>query len=144
MSVLVKESESRLVESNSRRPPGLNSPWNSPDQSTGMGRLSLLQGIFPTQGSNPDLLCCRQILYYLSHKGSPRILEWVAYPLSIRSPPLRNLTGVSCIAGRFFTNWSIREAPILILCLYLLKYISLLWTVAFRRRKEYSISQLCK
>ena len=36
--------------------------------------------IFPTQGSNPGLPHCRQILYQLSHKGSPRILEWVAYP----------------------------------------------------------------
>ena len=39
----------------------------------------LLQGIFPTQGSNPSLLHCRGILYYLSHQGSPRILEWIAY-----------------------------------------------------------------
>ena len=39
---------------------------------------SLLQGIFPTQGLNPGLLRCRQILYQLSHTGSPRMLEWVA------------------------------------------------------------------
>ena len=44
--------------------------------------LSLLQGIFPTQGSNPGLLYCRWILYHLSQKGSPRMLEWVAYPFS--------------------------------------------------------------
>ena len=44
--------------------------------------LAFLQGIFPTQGSNPGLLHCRQILYHLNHKGSPRILEWVAYPFS--------------------------------------------------------------
>ena len=44
--------------------------------------LSFLQGIFPTQGSNPGLLHCRWILYQLSQKGSPRILEWVAYPFS--------------------------------------------------------------
>ena len=44
--------------------------------------FSLLQEIFPTQGSNPDLLHCRQILYQLSPKGSPRILEWVACPFS--------------------------------------------------------------
>ena len=44
-------------------------------QNTGGGSLSLLQGIFPTQGSNPGLPHCRQILYQLSHKGSPRILE---------------------------------------------------------------------
>ena len=40
--------------------------------------LSLLQGIFPTQGLKPGLPRCRQILYQLSNKGSPRILEWVA------------------------------------------------------------------
>ena len=45
-----------------------------------MGSLSLLWGIFPTQGLNPGLLHCRWILYQLSHKGSPRIPEWVAYP----------------------------------------------------------------
>ena len=47
------------------------SPWNSPGQNTGVGCLSLLQRIFPTQGSNPGLLHCRWILYQLSHKGSP-------------------------------------------------------------------------
>ena len=57
-------------------------PWNSPGQNTGVGSLSLLQGIFPTQGSNPSLPHCRQILYQLRHKGSPRTLEWVAYPFS--------------------------------------------------------------
>ena len=53
------------------RPHGLYSPWNSPGQNTGMGSLSLLGGIFPSQGSNPGLPHCRQILYQLSHKGSP-------------------------------------------------------------------------
>ena len=72
--------------------------------------LSLLQGIFPTQGLNPGLPHYRQILYKLSHKGSLRMLEWVAYLFfSISSQP-RNQTQVSCIAGRFFINWAIREA----------------------------------
>ena len=66
-----KWSESRSVMSDSLRPHGLHSPWNSPGQNTGVGSLSLLQGIFPIQGSNPGLLYCRQILYQLSHKGSP-------------------------------------------------------------------------
>ena len=52
-----------------------DSPWNSPDQNTGVGSLSLLQGIFPTQESNPGLPHCRQILYQLSHKGSPFLLD---------------------------------------------------------------------
>ena len=88
------------------------STWNSPGQNTGAGSLSLLQGIFPTQGSNPGLLHYRRILYQLSHNGSPRILEWVASPFSSRSPRPRNRTWVSCIAGRFFTNWAIREARV--------------------------------
>ena len=91
-------------------PHGLHSPWNSPGQNTGVGSLSLLQGIFPTQGSNPGLLHCTRILYQLSHKGSPRTLECVAYPFSRGSSWPRNRTGVSCIAGGFFTNWAIREA----------------------------------
>ena len=106
------ESESRSVMSDSLRPHGLYSPWNSPGQNTGVGCLSLLQGIFPLQVSNPGLLHCRWILYQLSLKGSPRILEWVAYPFSRGSSWPRNRTGVSCIAGRFFTNWAIREAQL--------------------------------
>ena len=66
----VKWSESRSVMSDSLRPLGLYSPWNSPGQDTGVGSLSLLQGIFPTQGSNPGLPHCRQTLYQLSHKGN--------------------------------------------------------------------------
>ena len=97
----------------------------------------LLQGIFPTQGSNLSFLCllhCKWIVYPRSHDGSPskclffwnvaqscltlcdprdytvhgvlqaRILEWVAYLFSRRCSQPRNRKGVSCIAGRFFTN----------------------------------------
>ena len=110
-SSAMKWSESRSVMSDSMRPHGLDSPWNSPGQNTGVGNLSLLQGIFQTQGSNPGLPHCRQSLYQLSHKGSPRILEWVAYLFSRGSSQPRNWTRVSCIAGGFFTNWAIGEAP---------------------------------
>ena len=51
-------------------------PWNFPGQNTGVGGLSLLQGIFPTQDSNPGLPRYSQILYQLSQKGCPRIMEW--------------------------------------------------------------------
>ena len=51
-------------------------------RNTGVGSLSLLQAIFPTQELNPGLPHCRLIIYQLSHKGGPRILEWVAYPFS--------------------------------------------------------------
>ena len=46
-------------------------PWNSLGKNTGVGSLSLFQGIFPIQGSNPGLPHCRRILYQLNHKGSP-------------------------------------------------------------------------
>ena len=72
--------------------------------------LLLLQRIFPTQGSNPGLPHCKQILYQLSHKGSLRMLEWVAYSFASRSSCPRNWTRVSCIAGGFFTSWAIRKA----------------------------------
>ena len=62
------------------QPTRLFCPWDSPGKNTGVGSLSLLQGIFPTQGSNPGLLHCRRILYHLCHQESPRILERVAYP----------------------------------------------------------------
>ena len=88
----------------------LYSPWNSSGQNTGVGILSLLQGIFPTQGSNLGLPHCGQILYQLSHQGSPRILDWVAYPFPRGSSQPRNWTEVSCIAGGFFTSWATWEA----------------------------------
>ena len=57
-----------LSVSDSFRPHGLYSLWNSPGQNTEVGSLPLLQEIFLTQGSNPGLLHCRRILYQLSHK----------------------------------------------------------------------------
>ena len=102
-------SESRSVISDSLRPHGLCRPWNSPGQNTAVCSFSFLQGIFSTQGSNPGLPHCRWILYQLSHKRSPRILEWVAYPFSSRSSRPRSQTGVSCTEGGFFTNWVLRD-----------------------------------
>ena len=66
-----KESESLSVVTNSLQPHELYSPWNSPGQNTGVGSFSLLQGISPTQGSNPGLLHCRLILYQL-RQGKPK------------------------------------------------------------------------
>ena len=103
-------SEICSVMSNSLWLHGLYGPWNSPGQNTGVGSCSLLQGIFPTQGSNPGLLHCRQILYQLSHQRRPRTLVWVAYHFSSRSSWARNQTRVSSIAGGLFTSWAIREA----------------------------------
>ena len=120
---MTSESERRSLVSDSLRPHGLYSPWNSPGQNTGVGSLFLLQGIFPTQGSILGLPRCRRILYQLSHKGSPGILEWVTYPFSSGSSPPRNRTGVSCIAGGFFTNWATREAQHMTRYLKRQKYI---------------------
>ena len=74
----VKWGESHSVVSNSLRPDGLCSPWDSPGQYTEVGSLSLLRGIFPAQGSNPGLLHCRQILYQLNHSGwgKPFLINW--------------------------------------------------------------------
>ena len=109
----VKWSESRSVMSHSLQPHGLYGPWDSLSQNTGVDSLSLLQGILPNQGSNPGLPHCRWILYQLSHKRSPRILEWAAYPFSRGSSWPRNQTRVSYTTGGFFTNWAVREAPAL-------------------------------
>ena len=106
------EGERRSVVPDSLQPHGLYSPRGSPGQNPGVGSLSLLQGVFPTQESNPGLPHCRQILYQLSYQGSPRILEWVAYTFSRGSSPPRNGTRVSCIAGKIFTSCATREAPI--------------------------------
>ena len=111
-SLWLCESESRSVISDSLWPRRLYCLWNSPGHNTGVGSLSLLHGIFPNQGSNPGLWHCTRILYQLNHQGSPRILEWVAYPFSSKSSWPRNWNGVSCIAGGFFTNWAIREASL--------------------------------
>ena len=107
-------------------------------KNTGVGILSLLQRIFPTQESNWGLLHCRQIFYQLSHEGTPkwkwksfspvwlcdpmdytvhgilqtRILEWVAFPFSRGSSQSRDWTHVSHIASWFFTSRATREAHI--------------------------------
>ena len=90
------ESKVRSVVSESLRPHGIYSPQNSPGQNTGVGSLSLLQGIFPTQGSNPGLLHCRRILYQLRQEGRPSSLLQVIYnkghlggePLALTSDPI--------------------------------------------------------
>ena len=58
------------VQPHGLQPTRLLCPWNSPGGNTGVGCHALLQGIFPTQGSNLDLLHCKQILYGLNHQES--------------------------------------------------------------------------
>ena len=118
-------------------PMDLYRPWNSPGQNTGVGSHFLLQGIFLTQGSNLGLPHCMWILYQLSHKGIPRILEWVAYPFSRGSSWSRNRTGISCIAGEFLTNWAIQESPVwvvnwlLFMSIFPLLSLTLCWCYVF-------------
>ena len=71
-----------LAVSDSLQPHGLHSPRNSPGQNTGVGSLSLLQGIFPTQGLNPGLPHCRRILYCLNHQRNPE-MPWLQVNSSI-------------------------------------------------------------
>ena len=107
---------------------------SSPGKNTGVGCHFLLQGIFPTQGSNPGLPYCRKILYHLSHQGSPRILEWVAYSFSKWSSWPRNPIRVSCIAGGFFYQLIYQGSPILwgVNALEFLGSSYNLWTSSFQ------------
>ena len=71
------------VMSDSLRPHGLHSPQNSPGQDTGVGSLSLLGRIFPTQGLKPGLPHCRWILYQLSHKKRWTFFGWAATDVTL-------------------------------------------------------------
>ena len=84
--------------------------FSRPEQWSGLPFPS--PGYLPNPEMNPGLPHCRWVICQLSHKGSPRILEWVAYPFSSRYSWPRNRTGVSCIEGRFFTNRAMREAQV--------------------------------
>ena len=105
------------------QPARLLCPWDSPGKNTGVGCHALLQGIFPTPGSNPDLLHCRWILYHLSQQGSPRTLEWWPIPspgglpdsgIKLGSPALQadslpaELPGKqwSTNVGQVFAHWN--------------------------------------
>ena len=68
---LVSQSCPTLCDAMDCSPPGSSVHGGSPGKNTGVGCHALLQGIFPTQGSNPGLPYCRRILYHLNHQGSP-------------------------------------------------------------------------
>ena len=92
-------------------PPGSSVHGDAPGKNTGVGCHALFQRFFLTQRSNPGLWHCKQILYHPNHQGSPRKLEWVAYPFFRGSSPPGNQTEVSCIEGEFFTSWATRGVP---------------------------------
>ena len=88
--------------SDSLQPHGLYSPWNSLDQNTGVGNRSLLQGIFPTQGSNPGLLHCGRILYQLSQQQGHRFQGGQFRALLLA----RHLVGVVDLGRVNCTEWN--------------------------------------
>src|SRR5574337_596347 len=89
---LVTQSCLTLCEPTNCSSPGSSVHGDSPGKNTGMGCHSLLQRIFPTLGSNPGLPHCRQILYHLSHKGSPILsLRAVKISSNINTPTQINL-----------------------------------------------------
>src|SRR5574341_498781 len=102
-------SESCSVLSNSLRPHGLYSPWNSPGQNTGVGSLSLFQGLFPTQGLNPGLPHCSRIFYQLSHKGSPNKSTSciVLFSCSVVSDSATLWTAACQASLSFIVSWSL-------------------------------------
>ena len=93
MLCLVTQSCPTLCNLMDSSPPGSSVHGDSPGENIGLGCHTLLQGIFPTWGSNSGLLLCGWILYLLSHQENPRILEWVNYPFSRGSSQTRNQTG---------------------------------------------------
>ena len=107
---LVTQSCPTLCDPVDCNPPGSFVHGDSPGKNTGEGCHSLLQGIFPTQGSNSGLPHCKWILYHLSHQGSPQTPEWVAYPFSRGPSRPRNQTEVSYITRELFTSRATRKA----------------------------------
>ena len=83
---LVTQSCLTLCDPMDCSPPGSSVHGDSPGKNTGVGCHALLQGIVPTQGSNPGLPHCRQILYCLSHQGRPLILCCVLFHIHGFSP----------------------------------------------------------
>ena len=76
MVMLVAQSCSTLCDPTDYNPLGFSVQKDSPGKNTGVGCHSLLREIFPTQVSNLGLPHCMQILYRLSHQGSPIVLQW--------------------------------------------------------------------
>ena len=109
MLCLVIQSRLTLCDPMDSRPPGSCVHGESLSKNTG-GLPCPPPGDLLNPVSNPGLPHCRRILYHLSHQGSPWILEWVTYPFSRGSSLSRNWTGISCIAGKFFTSWATRKA----------------------------------
>ena len=103
------------------------SPWNSPGQKTGVGSLSLLQGIFPTLGSNPGLPHCRRILYQLSHQGSPGMLK--ENRMAFLWSPLgwNESQDADCDFVLYFSPKHCRNIPLSKVCEYFTLWVPWVW-----------------
>ena len=115
-----------LCDPKDYRPPGSSVHGDSPGKNSGVGCHSLLQVIFSTQGSNPGLPHCRQILYHLSHQASPRILEQVAYPFSSGSSQPRNPMGL-LHCRQILYQLSYHRSPCNLLCPYKVSMKGIHW-----------------
>ena len=98
------------LQNHGPQPARLLCPWGVSRQEYWSGLPGPPPGDLPNPEIKPGLPLCRLFLDWLNHQESPRIRGWVAYPFFRGSSQPRNWTGVSCIAGRFFTSWAIREA----------------------------------
>ena len=133
MSWETPESESHSLVFDSLEPRVLYSPWNSPGQNTGVGSLSLLQNIFPPQGSNTGLPYCRRILYQLSHKGSKELdtTKWLNWTELAWIVPLVSLIFLKSslvfpilLFSSISLHWSLRKP--------FLSLLAILWNSAFK------------
>ena len=124
--------------SDSLQPHGLYSPWNSPGWNTGVGSLSFLQGIFPSQELNQGLLHCRQILYPLSYEGSPKWRYWLFIYWTAVGSILGNLCKTFkwcfsfwltslCIIGSKTFKWCLPYSKFFIACKLLLLLFIIRW-----------------
>ena len=134
------ESESCSVVSDSLRPHGLYSPWNSLGQNTGVGSLPGISRDLPKPGIKPGLLHCRRILYQLSHKGSKRKQTDPLHSFRDSSVPPLIIHGWKCLFCSSTIVWS-DEGPfvpskrLLILTILFLNTLELLWKISSRRHQ---------
>ena len=111
LEIQLQHQSFQWIVSNSLQPRGLYSPWNSPGQNTGVGSLSLLQQIFPTQELNQNLLHCRQVLYQLSYQGNPvNIQDWFSLGfiglISLSKGLSRVFSSITAWTYQFFSTQS--------------------------------------
>ena len=108
---LATQSCSTLCDPVDCSPPGASVHGDSLGKNTGVGSLSLLQGIFLTWDQT-QVSRLAGGFFIISHQGSPRIMEWVVYPISREFPWPRNGTWISCIAGGSFYQLSYQGSPL--------------------------------